>query len=75
MSSIHMGRNPIFHIQTKHIDVHYHFIWECALARDDDARVDNQHIHEGPRRRQTVAVHDEPRSFYCRPSEFEGEYG
>ena len=32
--------NPNFHARTKHIEVHYHIIWECVLARD----VDLQHI-------------------------------
>ena len=40
MSSIHLARNPVFHARTKHIEVHYHFIRECVLARD----VDLQHI-------------------------------
>ena len=26
ISSIHLVRNPVFHAQTKHIKVHYHFI-------------------------------------------------
>ena len=40
LSSIHLARNPIFHARTKHIEVHYHFIRERALAGD----VDLQHI-------------------------------
>ena len=40
MSNIHLARNPIFHARTKHIEVHYHFIWERVLAGD----VDLQHI-------------------------------
>ena len=28
MSSIYLARNPIFHMWTKHIEVHYHFICE-----------------------------------------------
>ena len=26
----------MFHARTKHIEVHYHFIWECVLAGDID---------------------------------------
>ena len=32
LSSIQLARNPVFHAQTKHIEVHYHFIWERVLA-------------------------------------------
>ena len=40
MSNIYLAWNPVFHAQTKHIEVHYHFIRECVLASD----VDLQHI-------------------------------
>ena len=40
MSSIYLARNPVFLAQTKHIEVHYHFIRERVLASD----VDLQHI-------------------------------
>ena len=40
MSSIYLARNPVFHVRTKHIEVHYHFIRKCVLAGD----VDLQHI-------------------------------
>ena len=40
MSSIYLARNPVFHVWTKHIEVHYHFIQERVLAGD----VDLQHI-------------------------------
>ena len=30
------GSEPSFHTQTKHIEVHYHFIRECVLAGDVD---------------------------------------
>ena len=36
LSSIQLARNPVFHARTKHIEVHYHFIWERVLARDID---------------------------------------
>lgn len=26
-----LGRNPAFHARTKHVEVHYHFIWKMAL--------------------------------------------
>ena len=31
-----MAHNPVFHTQTKHIEVHYHFIRERILADDVD---------------------------------------
>ena len=40
MSRIHLARNPVFDVRTKHIVVHYHFIRECVLAGD----VGLQHI-------------------------------
>ena len=36
LSSIQLARNPVFHARTKHIEVHYHFIWERVLAGDID---------------------------------------
>ena len=41
MSSIHLDRNPVFHASTKHIQLHYHFIWELVQA----GYVDLQHIN------------------------------
>ena len=41
MSNIHLTRNPIFHAQTKCIEVHYHFVRERVLIED----VDMQHIN------------------------------
>ena len=32
MSNIYLARNPVLHAQTKHIEVHYHFIQECVHA-------------------------------------------
>ena len=40
MSNIYLARNPVFHAQTKYIEVHYHFIRDRVLAGD----VDLQHI-------------------------------
>ena len=34
LSSIQLARNPVFHARTKHIEVHYHFIWERVLTDD-----------------------------------------
>ena len=36
MSSIYLARNPVFHAQTKHIEVHYHFIRERVQAGEID---------------------------------------
>ena len=36
LSSIQLERNLLFHARTKHIEVHYHFIWECVLAGSID---------------------------------------
>ena len=40
MSSIYLARNPVFHAQTKHIEVHYHFIRERVQAGE----IDLQHV-------------------------------
>jgi len=29
-------QNPVFHSHTKHIDVKYHYIWDCIEAQDID---------------------------------------
>ena len=36
MSSIQLANNPVFHARTKHIEVHYHYVHEKALAGDID---------------------------------------
>jgi hypothetical protein len=36
LSSIQLARNLVFHAQTKHIEVHYHFIREKVLAGEID---------------------------------------
>ena len=40
MSSIYLTRNPVFHVRTKHIEVHYHFIRERVQAGE----IDLQHV-------------------------------
>ena len=32
LRSIQLARNPVFHALTKHIQVHYHFVYECVLS-------------------------------------------
>jgi hypothetical protein len=34
ISSILLANNPVYHVRTKHIEVHYHFIREKVLARE-----------------------------------------
>jgi hypothetical protein len=36
ISSILLANNPIYHVRTKHIEVHYHFIREKNLAKEID---------------------------------------
>ncbi len=36
LNNIQLARNPMFHAQTKHIEVHYHFIREKVLAGEID---------------------------------------
>ncbi len=33
ISSILLANNPVYHVRTKHIEVHYHFIKEKVLAK------------------------------------------
>jgi hypothetical protein len=39
ISNILLANNPVYHVRTKHIEVHYHFIREKVLAKEID------HIH------------------------------
>ena len=41
----HLAWNPVFHAQSKNIEVHYHFNQECVLTGD----VDLKHISTNPR--------------------------
>jgi hypothetical protein len=34
ISNIQLDSNPVYHVRTKHIEVHYHFIREKILARE-----------------------------------------
>ncbi len=34
ISNILLANNPVYHVKTKHIEVHYHFIKEKVLARE-----------------------------------------
>ena len=43
LSSIQLAKNPVYHARTKHIDFHYHFIWEPVLAGDIDLVYVNTH--------------------------------
>jgi hypothetical protein len=36
ISSILLANNPVYHVRTKHIEVHYHFIKEKVLAKEID---------------------------------------
>ena len=53
LSSIQLAKNPIFHAQTKHIEVHYHFVYERVLSGE----VELQYV---PMYRQTVDIFTKP---------------
>jgi len=36
INSILLANNPVYHVRTKHIEVHYHFIREKVLAKEID---------------------------------------
>jgi hypothetical protein len=36
ISSILLVNNPVYHVRTKHIEVHYHFIREKIIAKEID---------------------------------------
>lgn len=45
-SAIDLAKNPIFHGRSKHIDIRYHFIWECV----ENGEIIVQHVSsEGQR--------------------------
>eukprot|EP00249_Psilotum_nudum_P025841 c30816_g1_i1 orf=124-300(+) len=36
MSSIQLEKNSVFHVRTKHIEVHYHFVHEKVVDQEID---------------------------------------
>ncbi len=36
INSILLANNPVYHVRTKHIEVHYHFIREKVLVKEID---------------------------------------
>ena len=52
-SSIQLAKNPVFHAQTKHIEVHYHFVRERVLSSE----VKLQYV---PTDRQTADIFTKP---------------
>jgi hypothetical protein len=53
LSSIQLAKNPVFHARTKHIEVHYHFVWERVLSGE----VELQHV---PTDRQIADIFTKP---------------
>jgi hypothetical protein len=43
-SCIKLYKNPVFHDRSKHIEIMYHFIWECVQR--GSVRLDYIHINE-----------------------------
>lgn len=40
-SAVKLGRNPVHHERSKHIDLRYHYIRECV----EQGKVDIEHVH------------------------------
>mgnify|MGYP000314775733 CR=1 FL=1 len=55
LNSIQLAKNPVFHAQTKHIEVHYHFVQERVLAEE----IELLHV---PTDRQVVDIFTKPLS-------------
>ena len=43
MNSIQLANNPMFHVRTKHIEVHYHYVREKVLAHEIELVYVNTH--------------------------------
>lgn len=47
-SAIHIAKNPVFHVRSKHFDIRYHFIGECIEQGEiivKHVSSDNQRTH------------------------------
>jgi hypothetical protein len=53
LNSIQLAKNPVFHAQTKHIEVHYHFVHERVLSGE----VELQYVSTD---RQTADIFTKP---------------
>jgi hypothetical protein len=53
LSSIQLAKNSVFHSRTKHIEVHYHFVWERVLSGE----VELTHV---PTNRQIADIFTRP---------------
>ena len=53
LNNIQLAKNPVFHAQTKHIEVHYHFVRECVLSGE----VEVQYV---PTDRQNADIFTKP---------------
>ena len=42
-SVITLSKNPIFYYQSKHIDICYHYIWECIKSKEIQAKYVKSH--------------------------------
>jgi histone deacetylase 1/2 len=68
ISSILLTYNPIYHVKTKHIEMHYNFIKEKVLIREIDLiHVNNKNhvfsiFHTGFKYRQVIKIQ---KDFWC----------
>jgi hypothetical protein len=68
LSSIQLAKNPVFHAQTKHIEVHYLFVRERVLSGEVE-----RHLHQASWSRQVAAILGCGRVTPPRRAELEGE--